>query len=297
MGCFGSKEEGGPKQAARRQSDGGGSGRERKQSRFETDLNTPPVKKLPEPDKPLLSGVDSKKCQEMIEGVLERGMKRKFFRGELDMENLNLHDYCEENDEEVEETLLWKHFGRIPLVTTAKSIKFGYSDFNKLEECGNFVNCRKINFESCDFEKCDFSKAKFPKLLQELNVSESQFQGKAWDALKNLEYLTTLIASGMDENLLPTRKGVLPKCITSVDLGASEFDWNILADLPNLERVDLRGAYADLSGDCPLPKTLLLLDVEETNFDDIKYLQALGEDCNVIMSPELREQYDAALQE
>ena len=49
----------------------------------------------------------------MIEGALERGMKRKFFRGELDMENLNLHDYCEENDEEVEETLLWKHFGRM----------------------------------------------------------------------------------------------------------------------------------------------------------------------------------------
>ena len=51
MGCFGSKEEGEPKQAARRQSDGGGSGRDRKQSRFETDINTPPVEKLPEPDK------------------------------------------------------------------------------------------------------------------------------------------------------------------------------------------------------------------------------------------------------
>jgi len=293
MGCFGSKEDE-PKPAARRQSDGGGPGRERKHSKFEIDINTPPVKKLPDPDKPEPETQDSKKCQEMIEAAIERSMKRKFIRGILEMENLNLFDYCEENEEDVDRTLLWKHFGRIPLVTTAKSIKLGYSDFNKLEECVNFVNCQKLNFESCDFEECDFEKAKFPKLLQELNVSESQFQGKAWDALKNLKYLTTLIASGMDEGLLPTGKGVLPKCLTSVDLGASDFDWNILGDLPDLERVDLKGAEADLSGDCPLPKKLLFLDVEETNFDDIKYLRALGEDCEIRMDPELKAKYDAA---
>eukprot|EP00493_Phyllostaurus_siculus_P005105 UN05136 len=78
------------------------------------------------------------------------------------MENLSLHDYCEENDEDVDETLLWKDFGRIPLVTTAKEIKLGYSDFNKLEECANFVNCQRSILNHATLNHAISLKQSFP---------------------------------------------------------------------------------------------------------------------------------------
>lgn len=278
MGCFGSSE-----QKENSQPQDAGSTKQRRHSKFATDVDTPQVVALPEPDKALPETTMSKKICDAMESILDKKLKVKMFRGILDLENFSFEEY---EGEELEAEDYWKDFGRIPLVTTAKSIKLGYTDFNRLEECANFVNCRKLNFESCDFEKADFKKAKFPKLLQELNITESQFQ--AWDALKELEYLKTLIASGMDEEVMPSEEDSLPKCLTDVDLGASEFDWKILRGLPNLERVDLKGVESDLSGKCPLPTTLKYLDVEETNFDDVDFLKSLDDTCTVLMDAELK---------
>jgi len=262
---------------------------ERKKSRVSLDLEVEQAFKLPDPDPAKPENDDSKRTEENLLEVMDgKKLKSKVWQKKLDLDSMTLNE-----NEELDVKGMWKGLGRIPLVATAIEIKLGYSDFNQLQECENFVCCRKLSFQGCDFENTDFTKAQFPKLLQELDVSESCFHKDAYEALGKLEYFTTLIASGMDEGNLPA-KGVLPQSVESIDMGASEgFTWDILEGLDNLKKVDLHGLDAEISGKCPLPTDLEFFDVDETDFDDIDFLKKLSKDCELKISSELRSQLQA----
>lgn len=300
MGCFGSKDD---------TEDGGGTraiqkvGRERKQSKVALDLSQASKEKLPPPDEAKPSTKAAENCENAILKIL--GKKKlpiypiQGFRrpgtGELVLENLDLL-----NDDDVEEShsgsdseeeasvgvkATWEDFGRITAVTKVASIKLGYSDFNELGECKNFVNCRMLSFAGCDNLGEGTSDPAFPKLLQELDVQESTFE--AWDEVeRDCKYLTSLIASGLEH--LPTK---LPKTLESLDLGAvtsEKWDWKLLCDLPKLLKLDLKGADCSIKGKCNLNKTLKYIDVEMTDFDDVDFLKSLGSDCEILCDEELQ---------
>jgi len=300
MGCFGSKDEA---------VDGGGhtkitkEARARKQSKIALDLSQAMKEELPPPEKPKPSTKLAENCEKKILKILGKKKLpvypiqgfRKPGTGELLLENLELLAEDEmsdsDSDSDADEALTqvlkatWKDFGRITAVTRVASIKLGYSDFNELGECKNFVNCRTLSFAGCDNLSEGDSEPQFPKLLQELDVQESTFD--AWDEVeRDCEYLTSLIASGIEK--LPTK---LPKTLESLDLGAitcDDWDWKLLSDLPKLTRLDLKGADCSIKGECNLNKNLKYIDVEMTDFDDVDFLKALGSDCEIMCNEELK---------
>jgi len=293
MGCFGSKDEaaaGGGASALKTKD-----ARARKQSKIALDLSQAMKEELPPPEKAKPSTELAKNCEKKILKIIGKKKLpvypiqgfRKPGTGELVLENLELleDDMSDSDSDEALTPVLkatWKDFGRIEAVTKVASIKLGYSDFNELGECKNFVNCRTLSFAGCDNLS---GEPQFPKLLQELDVQESTFE--AWEEVeRDCEYLTSLIASGIEK--LPTK---LPKTLESLDLGAitcEEWDWKLLSDLPKLIKLDLEGVECSIKGKCNLNKNLKYIDVEMTDFDDVDFLKALGSDCEILCDEELK---------
>jgi len=303
MGCLLSKddsvEDGGARPAAPK-------GRDRKKSSIALDFSKAVKEELPPPDKAKPSTEKAENCEKLI---LQTLSKKKLpvhsipgFRqpgtGELFLENLELlnEDDSEEDSDNSEEEEAkspavkanWEDFGRIETVTKVASIKLGYSDFNELGECKNFVNCRMLSFAGCDnLHEESVSEPAFPKLLQELDVQESSFE--AWDAVdRDCKHLTTLIASGMEK--LPTK---LPETLESIDLGCTSseekpWSWKLLSDLPKLKKLDLKGIECSIKGECKLNKNIKYINVEMTDFDDVDFLKALGSDCEIMCNDELK---------
>jgi len=297
MGCLFSKSSD--------EEDGGGTRvnqdtRKRQQSKVALDFSEAVKQKLPPPDDAKPPTEAAENCEKAILRILGKKKLpiyaiqgfRKPGTGELALENLELlgEDEMSESGSESDAAspmpdANWTDFGRIAAVTKVASIKLGYSDFNELGECKNFVNCRTLSFAGCDNLSEGDSEPQFPKLLQELDVQESTFD--AWDEVeRDCEYLTSLIASGIEK--LPTK---LPKTLESLDLGAitcDDWDWKLLSDLPKLTRLDLKGADCSIKGECNLNKNLKYIDVEMTDFDDVDFLKALGSDCEIMCNEELK---------
>jgi len=298
MGCLLSKSD---------DEDGGGSPvrvdqntRKRQQSKVALDFSEAVKQKLPPPDDAKPPTEAAENCEKAILKILGKKKLpvypiqgfRKPGTGELALENLELlgEDEMSESGSESDAAspmpdANWTDFGRIAAVTKVASIKLGYSDFNELGECKNFVNCRKLSFAGCDNLGYGKSKPAFPKLLQELDVQESTFD--AWDEIeRDCKYLTSLIASGLET--LPTK---LPETLESLDLGAlacEEWDWKLLAALPKLTKLDLKGADCSIKGKCNLNKNIKYIDVEMTDFDDVEFLKSLGSDCEILCDEELK---------
>lgn len=250
MGCFGSKEE---------NNDGsGGPPRPKKEKKPEIP---------PDPAQP-----ETEKAKELRDRILEAlevdKLSKKVWNKTLTLKELDVEG--------------WEDFGFMQECTEVKEINLSYSSFDStgFPSLFNCVRCKTLNLQNCDnLEETEESEWKFPKLLNELDVTESNFL--SWNKVAQCKYLKILTASGQDAECVVT---TLPDSLTSLDVGATEFnDKEMLLKHKNLKRIDLQGCEGDLSGKWNGSPDWNYFNVSATNFDDDEFLSKLeGKGCEIV---------------